>query len=422
MERIFSTIDLKFCDASAISILKSKAYHEIKKIVPEWAKLIQKGLEINEEETHRTIKHIFRSICVFFFILDEEIELKLSSQFKRYLKSNLNRLYETNPDLFLYILLYHDIGRPFNREWHTFESANLIEKQGLLSPKTSVPKKYIRILLGVIRHHLLLGTIFTGESSYLGALILLKDRSLHHVWESKEETELFFQILILFTVIDIMGYQYSKIFDHYLDYYLKIKDNLVIGFNRVRALQNLEEKEHSLYLFFHRLDEEKFKWRVACALRIFQFANTTKKLTEDFYFRKIDEGLERIGSNWSLFSRELSAWHPWIQFKYALPLTMILAAKSFSRTPINKQFVVNGDLFLFWDVCASKVKEIKTERKKPAIYNVIFEFPRNWFLNHDILQLLNKEKLFSLIRTAQSFFNYEFESYQLYIKYKLRKG
>ncbi|MEJ2296681.1 MAG: hypothetical protein P8Y23_18185, partial [Candidatus Lokiarchaeota archaeon] len=82
------------------------------------------------------------------------------------------------------LLLYHDIGRPFNKEWHTFESAKMIQED--ISLLTSeIPQKYIKILLGVIKNHLLIGTIFTGESSYGGAIALLKDQSLNNIWEIK---------------------------------------------------------------------------------------------------------------------------------------------------------------------------------------------------------------------------------------------
>jgi HD superfamily phosphodiesterase len=142
-------------------------------------------------------------------------------------------------------LLYHDIGRPFNKEWHTYESAKIIEEYNLFL-KSEIPQKYIRILLGVIKHHLFFGTIFTGESSYLGATILLRDQSLKPIWESKEEIDLFFQILLLFTVIDILGYDYSKIFDHYLYYYLKIKKIYKMVSNLLE-LSKIQRKKRTLY-------------------------------------------------------------------------------------------------------------------------------------------------------------------------------
>ena len=342
----------------------------------------------------------------------------MNSNFKTFLKSNFHRLYDKHPDLFIYILLYHDIGRPFNKEWHTYESAKIIEEYNLFL-KSEIPQKYIRILLGVIKHHLLFGTIFTGESSYLGATILLRDQSLKPIWESKEETDLFFQILLLFTVIDILGYDYSKIFDHYLHYYLKIKKGLQNGFKLIRTFKNPEKKEDALFSFFNKLDEKNLKWRIACSLRIFQFVTTKENLTEEFYHKKIERGLVEIDSNWQLFKENLGGVHSLIQFKYALPLLMILASGSFTRTPINKDFIVNENIFHFWKVCTSKIKNHYSSQNNSSLWNIIFQFPRNWFRNIEFLKLLNSEKLFSLISKKSPIFDTSFSTYQLYISYQI---
>jgi len=338
----------------------------------------------------------------------------LNSSFNAFLKSNINQLYDIHPDLFIYVLLYHDIGRPFNKEWHAFESAKIIQQENLILKL--IPQKYINILVGVIKHHLLLGTIFTGESSYMGALILLKDYFLHNIWKSEEDTDLFFQILLLFTVIDILGYDYSKIFNHYLQYYLKIKDNLLKGFNLIRTSKNAEEKERSLSIFFQELDEENLKWRLACSLRIFQFVTTKPDLTEDFYYRKIEHGLEQIDSNWQLFSEKLGKTHSLIQYKYVLPLMMILAAGSFSRTPIDKDFIVDSNIYRFWEVCTIKVKDSIVQKSIISLWNIIFQFPRNWFRNANFLKLVKSQKLFSIIEMARPLFDTPLSAYQLYIR------
>lgn len=383
--------------------------------MPEWDKLIQKGLEVDREETLRTIRHIFRSIYIYFSLQNDQILEDLNSGFNSFLTSNFKTLYDIHPDLFIYVLLYHDIGRPFNKEWHTFESAKILQEENLFL-KSQIPQKYIAILLGVIKHHLLLGTIFTGESSYMGALVLLKDNFLHSIWKSEKDTELFFQILLIFTIIDILGYDYSKIFNHYLHYYLRIKDNLIKSFNYIRTI-DIREKEHSLYVMFQKLDEANLKWRLACSLRIFQFVSTKPNLTENFYFRKIDQGLEKIGANWQLFKEILGNSHSIIQYKYALPLMMILASGSFSRSPIDKDFIINKNLYRFWEVSTSKVKKNIVHQKRVTLWNIIFQFPRNWFRDIDFLKLLRSKSLFALIERARPVFDDSLSAYHLYISY-----
>ena len=385
--------------------------------MPKWDRILQKGLQLDKEETYRTIRHIFRSIYVYFSIQNDQFLEELKFNFKEFLRSNLNDFYDTHPDILIYILLYHDIGRPFNKEWHTFESAKIIEKNDLFL-NSEIPQKYITILTGVIRHHLLLGTIFTGESSYVGALILLKDQKLKMIWESKEDTELLLRLLLIFTIIDILGYDYSKIFDHYLHYYLEIKDNLQNGFNLIRTLKSPEKKEEALFSFFYKLDKKNLKWRIACSLRIFQFITINSELTENFYYRKIEQGLEEIGSNWQLFKERLGNTHSLIQFKYTLPLMMILASGSFSRTPIDNNFIVNKKIFQFWEVCTSKVIKNIIHKNRVTLWNIIFQFPRNWFRDIDFLKLLRSESLFALIERARPVFDDSLSAYHLYIGYQ----
>lgn len=417
LERLFGSINLEFCDLPATSIIKSNEYSTLRKLVPKWAKLIQKGLEIDKQETLRTIRHIFRSICIYFLIQNDQFFEDLNADFKSFLKLKFNHLYDIHPDLFINLLLYHDIGRPFNKEWHTFESAKMIQED--ISLITSeIPQKYIKILLGVIKYHLLLGTIFTGESSYGGAITLLKDQSLNNIWEIKEESDLFFQILLIFTVIDILGYDYSKIYNHYLPYYLKIKRNLESGFNHIRIIKKIEKKETALFSFFQKLDKENLKWRIACSLRIFQFVSTKANLTEDFYFRKIDQGLESVGSNWQVFTEKLGESHSLIQYKYALPIMMILASGSFSRTPIDKNFIVESNIYRFWEVCTSKVKK-DSKSLILNLWNFVFQFPRNWFRDPIFLTKLTSENLFSLIKRAKQVFDPSISAYQVYINYQI---
>ena len=416
LERLFESLDLSFCDSQASNILISNEFSTFRQIIPKWDNLIQQGFKIDKEETQRTIKHIFRSLYIYFSIQNDQFEINIGSKFKNFLKLNLTSVYDIHPDLFIYILLYHDIGRPFNRVWHTFESVKIMNDSDI-NLKKKIPQKYINILFGVIKYHLLLGTIFTGESSYLGAIILLRDKRLQDVWESSEKTELFFQILLLFTVIDILGYEYSKIFNHYLHYYLMIKDNLVNSFNHIRTIKNPDEKERTLFNILHKLDKENLKWRIACCLRIFQFVSTKPNLTEDFYFRKIDEGLEKIGSNWQLFKRKLSKVHPLIQYKYALPLMMILASGSFFRSPIDKDFIVDSNIYRFWEVCTSKVKKNTLYYDRTNLWNIIFQFPRNWFQNLNFLNIFRAEKLFFLIDITKPTLEPSFSTYQLYINY-----
>ncbi len=416
IKQIFDSINLQFCDSSALDIITSNEFSKIMKIIPKWGKIFHNCLDIDKEETYRTIKHIFRSIYMYFSIRDACFQTNINKKFIEYLNSNINTLYDIHPDLFLVLLLYHDIGRPFNKEWHTFESALLIQKEHLID-NINLSQIHKLILIGVIKYHLLLGTIFTGESSYVGTLSLFNDKSLEIIWDSEKYTELFFLILQLFTIIDILGYDYSKIYNHYLTYYTKIKKHLIEGFSKIREIRDIKKKNELLFHTFHQLDTDNLKWRVACSLRIFQFVSTKPDLTENFYFKKIEEGLDNVGSNWEIFSEKLIKSHSLIQFKYVLPLMMILASGSFSRTPIDKDFIVNKNIYRFWEVCVSKVNTyiLNSEDKRFNLWNFVFQFPRNWFQNHEYVKIIRNNYIFSLINSSIPDWNSTCSTFQVHI-------
>ncbi|MFW9772611.1 MAG: hypothetical protein ACFFEO_10690, partial [Candidatus Thorarchaeota archaeon] len=312
------------------------------------------------------------------------------------------------------LLLFHDIGRPFNREWHTFESANLIKQNGLLV-KLQLSLNQQLILYGAIKYHLLPGTIFTGESSYYGTISILNDIELEELWQSEEETHIFFQTLTAFTIIDILGYDYSRIFDHYFDYYEIIRQNLFEIFHKTRALE-MEERRFKAFKDLSNLDIQNLKWRVSCALRIFQFVKTKPELTEEFYYSKIEDGLKEIGNTWENFASSLQNRDIVIQFKYALPALMILASFSFKREPIKNNQKVDENLFQFWQTCCNKVlcyhnKAQNNDIEIPKLWNFTFKLPRGWFYQKDYINFIRSEKFIIALQKINPKYDSKFDNY-----------
>ncbi|TFG28711.1 MAG: hypothetical protein EU532_04695 [Promethearchaeota archaeon] len=383
-------------------------------LLPEWAEIIHNGIKHDEVETYRTIRHIFRSLWTYFTILNGKFESNIKNENIKSLQKDIEKISRFHKDIFPIILLYHDIGRPFNREWHTFESAKIIQKRKLLRNLNFTPMQQ-DILSGVVRHHLLPGTIFTGESSYFGAISLYNDKNLDPIWLSNQNIDMFFHILMVFTIIDIWGYDYSKIYDHYFSHYSQIRDNLTSIFGKIDSIE-LRDHKNYLYNKLSTLDAFNLKWRVACALRIFQFINTRPYLTEDFYYAKLYEALNNINQNWEDFSGSLGVEHSQIQFKYALPIMMVLASGNFARKPFDPKEKLLPGIFNFWNTCTNMIK-ISNEKPESysnnthVLWNFVFNLPRGWFFQSKHVRYILSNKFLTNIEKTKVEFNPEMDCY-----------
>ena len=423
LEGIFQTLSLDFCDSPGERILDSQEFSLISNEIPCWSELLHQGLKEEKAETLRTIRHVFRSLWVYFSILNDNFDSNIEKHEINLIKANLKSIHSYNPDFFPLILLYHDIGRPFDKEWHAHESARLILKNGLFErfELTTIQKK---ILMGVIKNHLLPGTIFTGESNYCGALSLFHDGDLNEIWETKEHTYQFFNSLMLFTIIDIWGYDYSKIFNHYFVYYRKIRDTLIDIFHEVSSLSlDPNTRYQQAYKRLREVDRLNFKWRVACALRIFQFVDTRPDQSVESYYIKIEQSLAEINKTWEEFATQLSPEHFLIQFKYALPIMMVLASETFFRKPMAPDATIKPELFDFWDVCIHTIKSLRLSMNKlsndsDVLWNFIFELPWGWFLQKKYLKLVRSKQFLEQIRNCQPSFNAELNSYIIHVNLK----
>jgi hypothetical protein len=392
---------------------------KITKLMPKWGDILYEGRNYDEIETFRTIRHIFRSLWVYFAILDDRFNTNVEIYNIKSLKKFLENIYDFQTDFFLIILLYHDIGRPFNRVWHTYESAKIIKEKNLLNDfSLSIMQK--KILYGVIKYHLLLGTIFTGESSYTGAISLYNDNFLEEVWNNKESISYFFNTLTAFTVIDIWGYDYSKIYNHYFSFYTRICNNLTKIFIRSIPFQG-KDRLAKLYKGLSKIDVENIKWRLACSFRIFQFVNIRPYLTEKYFYSKIDEALNSIGINWELFQNRLGKNHNKIQFKYTLPIMMVLASGNFKREPLSGNETVLPNIFNFWLSCAQIVNNFYqssnlSQISNHNVWNFIFNLPLRWFFKSYYRKYILSDLFLKKINQSIPTYNNEIQSYLVNIK------
>ncbi|MGV9173307.1 MAG: hypothetical protein ACOC35_12210 [Promethearchaeia archaeon] len=403
LQKIFQNIDLERIEKLDVSNLNKGIIRTIADLFPGWKKIMIKGYESNVKETRRTLQHILRSVKMYYLLLENQYESDLSPSNIASLREDLEHIRENYGDLFLYVLFFHDIGRPFNREWHHLESAKVLEEKHMLK-HLNLEMDAENLLMAVIRNHLLLGTIFTGESSYLGAKELLQDHNFKDFGISDEKIQHFFLVLKAFTIIDILGYHYSQIFDHYFKYYQNIVEQLINAFSaRLELPKDKGQKRISQRLT--TLDAQNLKWRVAGGLRIFQWVSTQPYLTESFYYSKLDQTLERINLDWKTFKNSLERTHSQIQFKYALPIMMVLSSGEFKRAPLTADEQIDLGLFDFWTACCDRVRDLNLNnnflKKVKRLVYFVFHLPRTWFLDKEIVESVRSEQFFKIIKSEK---------------------
>jgi hypothetical protein len=404
IKNIFKDLKLDIWSISEDNLFTSKKVLRLANLFPEWFNILKKGFQNDRKEALRTLKHTIHTLFVYFSIMNKTFTKDVNKGNIIKLRRLLIKLHEYNPVFFPLILLYHDLSRPFNRTWHNIKSEELINQNQLLT-KYNLSKSVKQLIRLVIKHHLLIGTIFTGESSYFGSISLYSDLIDNNKKISTAQIRILFDTLKAFTFIDIWGYNYANIYDHYFHYYNEICNNLSGAFQNYFSLRNENHQKKSLNKILFQLDYQNLKWRISGSLRIFQFVSTQSYLTENFYYSKIKQGLTKIGKNWVQFRRSLGQNHPRIQLKYALPLLMILSTNNFKRGPIKESIRVQEDIFNFWTLCANKVRKTISSlpHSKNNLFYFIFDLPQHWFFDLEFRKDIKKNILKKILFSSFSF-------------------
>ena len=224
--------------------------------------------------------------------------------------------------------------------------------------------------------------------------------------------DLFIDCLEVFTYIDILGYSYSQIFDHYIKYYEEINLNLK---EILTLLPNIElALERALFYSLSWVE-----WRIAGALRIFQFITTQPYLTQEFYFNKLKSSMNSISTdvytiiNWENLVRKDLKQSYRIQIKYGLAFLMILAFGSFRRASITQNVEISPNLIYFWIFLTEEIKKRSQEDTK-APWNVYILGIQNWFsIPAKAFQKINVSFIRSIINDGKSVYNKNINEYNL---------
>jgi len=403
LQNLFNKITLTEID-SLKDIVKNHIFLEFNSLYPNLEEIFIFGNERDPKEFNRTVQHIFRAIKVFLLIQNGNFNYPgLSSNSMNQIFAKIKKISDFNHDLIPIILVYHDIGKFIRKRDHPQQSFNLISEKKLLNP-FKLNEKIQVLIEKVIQYHVLFATIYTGESTYYGTYSLIKDAKLVNLISEPRYLHLFIDCLEVFTYIDILGYSYSRIFDHYITYYEEINQKLK---EILSLLPNVESSlERALFYSYSWIE-----WRIAGALRIFQFITTQPHLTQEFYFNKLRSSINSIPnnvyaiSNWqNLVNRSLKESCR-IQIKYGLAFLMILAFGSFHRATFNQNVVISPNLISFWIILTEEIFK-RSQGDTKALWNVYILGIKNWFsIPSKSLIKINIPFIRSLISNAKSEYN-----------------
>ena len=415
LNNIFSNLELSWIDSYS-KIDSSNDYLHLISIFPNLEQLFQDGNKNDREEFQRTVRHIFRLFKIFFLIKNGEfIHETLSQESLNVIREKLLKQDTQNELVIPIILMYHDIGRLVNKKDHPFYSYKLISDENLINPfgLSNIEKLLIN---KVIQYHLLFATIYTGESTFYGVYSLLNDTEVNKILINTNNANRFIDLLEIFTYIDILGYSYARIYDHYIAYYdeinTKLKDILYLWSDKTRAMKKA--------LNYSR---EWIEWRIAGGLRIFQYINTQPYLTKNFYFERIkesiNEDIELISNtiNWDDLKEKYLITTMKIQIKYGLAMLMLLAFDKFFRGPIREGDKISNNLIMFWILLAKEIEK-RTSRNDEHLWNIHFTgLPNWWKWDRKFKEQLNYQTLTNIIENSSHNFNNETKEFNLYLNF-----
>ena len=399
LSKLFNDIELSWIDSTA-NIDESDELSNLLSIFPNLESIFHDFRDRNKDEFQRTIRHIFRSFKVFFLIINGEFSHEtLSQESIIIIREKILNLHSQNRLTIPIILIYHDIGRFLDNKKHPHHSYHLISSKNLLAhfELSDIEKLLIK---KVIHYHLLIATVYTGESTFYGIYSLLNDQEFIKLLSREKAISRFIDILEIFTYIDILGYFYTKIYDHYIKYYDEISSKLKILLN-LWPDKELALKKAKSY------SQEWLEWRLAGALRIFQFVLTKPHLTPAFYYNKLKESIKNVDNefisnlNWELIQKKYLSHSYKIQMRYSLALLMILAFGSFKRMGLKINTGISYRLILFWTLLS---KEVITRSRNNELspWNVYFEgFPHWSKIDKSIINILTDDVIEAIIYNAK---------------------
>jgi len=387
------SISLDWLNRNRENINETSDFDTLIHLFPPLKEICQKGLQEDPQEFFRTLPHTFQAQAAYNRICSGDFpESGLSSDVIRDVHDLAHSISSSSPLLIPIILWLHDMGRFEDKRRHNEKSAEIISEFRLLEDR-GLSKEETALITKVVQYHLLIGTLYTGESSYMSFESLLKDEEFKAILSNKSSIGLFLDSLTLFTMIDVWGYHINDISHTMISNYFEIREEMrgifVKGGDLDEIINGLRAKSR-----------QHLDWRLMGYMMAFSKIGKKPHLTLDFYASMIDDGFKRyierqgLYTDWNGFKDNYLDKIDQVQFKYGLgvliPLTYGGTGKRMHLTEDTK---VNTNLFhLLVNINDRISKEEKTNTQciPRALWNVVFKGYPPWNRRTDFHERLNE--------------------------------
>ena len=217
---------------------------------------------------------------------------------------------------------------------------------------------------------------------------------------------LFIVLLVVTGVLYLQGKQYYEI----------------INKNLKTLLKSWPNKEKILGEALS-LSQEMLDWRLAGALRIFQYVETKPYLTEEFHYNKIKESFNNISeeikgqSDWEATKKGFFTTICRVQVKYALGMLMLWAHGTLNRMAVRKNHEISPNLLSFW-ILLSREMESRSKDNE-ILWNVYFSDLPTWgMMTREFVEMLDDSGIKTILKKANQEFDKEKNEMNLFISFK----
>ncbi|MEE4353376.1 MAG: hypothetical protein V2J25_10960 [Desulfatiglans sp.] len=373
-------ISLDWLDQHRGAIQRTPEFQRLVELFPPLEERFRQWEENDPPEFLRTLVHTFQTQAAYNRVCAGSFpESGLEEAVIKKVKDLADRVFSFSPILLPVILWLHDIGRSEDKQRHNEKSAEMISALRLLDDRGFMEEE-IRLIRTVVQYHLLIGTLYTGESSYLSFYQLIDDKAFGPILEDPSSTARFLDSLTLFTIIDVWGYHINDISPIMIDNYLDIRREMASVFSDADDLEAIKSglRERS---------RRHVDWRLMGFMMAFSKIGKRPHLTLDFYRDLILRGFEaykareQLAFDWDEFKEKSLHRLDQVQFKYGLGVLIPLGYGGTGRKMhLKDDTLVSPDLFHLLICINNRIEEEeKNSRCIPdSIWNVLFKGYPPW--------------------------------------------
>ena len=385
-------ISLNWLEHNRDHIDNTAEFNTLTRLFPGLEEIFHKGRQKDPDEYVRTLIHTFQTQAAYNNVCSGEfLESGLEGHALGEVRHLAGSISLFSPRLMPTILWLHDIGRLEEKSRHNEKSAEMISEFGLLG-KEEFSDEEALLIQKVVRYHLLIGTLYTGESSYTSFRPLMGDGQFQGILNNKTSLGMFLDSLTLFTIIDVWGYHIHDISSAMIDNYMEIR----------REMGEIFADRSDISGILKALTDKSrthMDWRLMGYMMAFSKIGKKPHLTLKFYAGMVEDGFKRyaeregLSIDWKDFKAGYLDKMDYVQFKYGLGVLIPLSyGGTGKKMHLTEQTRMNVNLFHLL-VCInnrlSKEELTNSECIPSGLWDVVFKGYPQWNRKTNFHQKLN---------------------------------